>query len=192
MNYFIHFKSLLFFNREDGIKIRDLDGRNILPPAKEERIVSILAYCLMPNHYHLLVREKKENGITSFMRKLGTGYTMYFNTKYERNGVLFQGKFKSVLVSEDSYSHYIPHYIHVNPLDLVMNWREDEVDYRKAKTFLDSYKWSSYHYYLNSVDDLILDTGSVNDLYDLDLYRANFTDWLKSIELENIKDLVLE
>ncbi len=78
-------------------------------------LVSIAAYCLMPNHFHLLVQERKEGGISKFMQKLTTAYTMYYNTKNERNGVLFQGKFKSEHVGEDRYLKYLLAYLHLNP-----------------------------------------------------------------------------
>ena len=82
-------------------------------------IVEILAFVLMPNHFHLILQQKVDSGITKFMHKLGTGYTMYFNEKYSRVGHLFQGRFKAVLVEKDHHFLYLPHYIHLNPLDLM-------------------------------------------------------------------------
>jgi putative transposase len=81
-------------------------------------LVDILVFTLMPNHFHLLLRQKKENGISRFMQKLGTGYSMYFNKKHERVGGLFQGKFKAVHVNEEAHFIHLPHYIHTNPLEL--------------------------------------------------------------------------
>lgn len=93
-----------------------------------EMLVDILCYCLMPNHYHLLIKQHMDRGITEFMRKLGTGYTNYFNLKYDRVGSLFQGKFKAVHVSKEAHFLYLPHYIHLNPLDLRMpEWREKRI-----------------------------------------------------------------
>lgn len=111
-----------------------------------DRMVELLAFCLMPNHYHLLIQEVQEGGITEFMRKLGTGYTNYFNQKHQRSGALFQGKYKVVRVSEDRYLRYLPYYIHLNPLDLIApEWRDGEIaDTAKAERFLESYRWSSY------------------------------------------------
>lgn len=80
-----------------------------------EQLVSIAAYCLMPNHFHLLVQEHEEGGISKFMQKLVTGYTMYYNTKNERTGALFQGKFKSEHAGDDRYLKYLLAYIHLNP-----------------------------------------------------------------------------
>jgi putative transposase len=120
-----------------------------LPNIKREPrkiLVEILAYCLMDNHFHMIVRQKAENGITEFMRKLGTGYTNYFNKKYERSGSLFQGRFKSICIKSNSHLMYLPMYIHLNPLDFKFHeWRKKKIkNYKEATQFLDSYRWSSY------------------------------------------------
>ena len=81
---------------------------------KEEDLVSIIAYCLLPNHYHFILREKVEGGISRFMQKLGTSYTMYFNAKYERTGVLFQGKFKATHLDKDSSLEFTSAYVNLN------------------------------------------------------------------------------
>jgi len=83
---------------------------------KGEPLVDIAAYCLMPNHFHLLLHQKVDGGISKFMQKLTTGYTMYFNTKHERSGALLQGTFKSKHAGEDRYLRYVLSYIHLNPL----------------------------------------------------------------------------
>ena len=88
-------------------------------------LVEIFCFCLMPNHYHFIIRQLADNGITEFMRKIGTGYTNYFNTKYQRVGPLFQGKFKAVHIFNQAHLLYLPHYIHLNPLDTSFpEWRE--------------------------------------------------------------------
>src|SRR3989344_3887322 len=98
---------------ESSIEVR-------LQSEKKKRLVEIIAFCLMPNHYHLLLRQRVDGGITEFMRKLGGGYVNYFNLKHQRVGPLFQGKFKSVLISDESQFMYIPFYIHLNPVDLIV------------------------------------------------------------------------
>jgi len=113
-------------------------------------LVDIVSFCLMPNHYHLLLKQRKDHGISKFIQKLGTGYTHYFNQKYERSGVLFQGKFKAIHITSDEYLTHLSRYIHLNPLELkypeykekgVKNWSE-------AATYLTSYRWSSYLDYI--------------------------------------------
>ncbi len=102
-------------------------------------LVDILAFVLMPNHFHLLLKQKKEGGVSKFMQKLGTGYTMFFNKKYERSGSLFQGRYKSVNVSSNRQLLYIPHYIHLNPLPILKNNSQ-----KNTLQLLKEYKWSSF------------------------------------------------
>lgn len=77
--------------------------------------LSLLAFCLMPNHFHLLIKQSSIDGITKLLRAVSTRYVMYFNKKYERVGTLFQGKFKAVLVQEDAHLLHLSRYIHLNP-----------------------------------------------------------------------------
>jgi len=77
-------------------------------------LVDIVAYCLNPNHYHLIVRQESEKGIERFMQKVGTGYTKYFNRRYERSGPLFGGKFKSVYVDSNEYLLHLSVYVNRN------------------------------------------------------------------------------
>jgi len=117
---------------------------------QRERLVDIHAFCLMNNHYHILVSEKVEKGISSFMHKMNMGYTKYFNRRYERSGVLWQGKHRKVLIAQDAHFLYIPFYIHLNPLDYTHpEWRKGEVrDVEGALSALQEYRWSSHLDYL--------------------------------------------
>lgn len=81
---------------------------------QEERLVEIIAYCLNQNHYHLLLRQVSEKGIEKFMQRIGNGYTKYFNHKYDRTGVLFQGKFKAVHVDSNEYLLHVSAYVNLN------------------------------------------------------------------------------
>lgn len=78
------------------------------------KLVDIICYCLSPNHYHFILSPLVENGIEKFMQKLGAGYTMFFNSKYERNGVLFQGRFKAIHINSDEYLMYLNVYVNLN------------------------------------------------------------------------------
>jgi len=115
-----------------------------------KKIVSIGAYCLMPNHFHILITPTEEKGISKFMQKLGTAYSMYYNKKYKRTGGLFEGKFKSQHLSNDRYLKYLFSYIHLNPIKLIQkNWREVGIKNKKeALEYLQNYKYSSYFDYL--------------------------------------------
>ena len=112
---------------------------------RRDCLVRILAFCLMPNHFHLLVQQRQDKGITRFMRKLGTGYTNYFNLKYGRVGSLFQGVFKAAVVEKDVHFNYLPWYIHTNPLSLFQpSWHKEGLqDIGAAIEFLENYRWSS-------------------------------------------------
>ncbi|MBI2612602.1 transposase [Candidatus Kaiserbacteria bacterium] len=118
------------------------------PYIERERIVDLHAWCLMRNHYHLLISERMDGGTTTFMRKLNTGYTNYFNERYKRSGVLFQGKTKKVLIHSRAHFLHVIHYIHLNPLDYVSSareWRNGRVaDAATAKKRLEQYRWSSF------------------------------------------------
>jgi putative transposase len=125
--------------------------------------VDICAYVLMPNHFHLLLREKADGGISRFMQKLTTGYTMYFNKKNERSGALFQGRFKAKHANDDRYLSYLLAYIHLNPVKLIEpNWKKGGIgDRGKAEQYLKEYSYSSYQDYLgtNRVAGKILNTA---------------------------------
>ncbi len=113
-------------------------------------IVDLHAFCLMPNHYHLLVSERVDGGLPLFMKKLNMGYAKYFNERYQRSGALFQGKYKRVLVRREAHFSHLPLYIHLNPLDLLApEWRQGNVgNPRRALDHLERYRWSSLPDYL--------------------------------------------
>mgnify|MGYP001581037561 len=114
-----------------------------------ERLVDIGAYCLMSNHFHLMIRERAENGITVFMKKVATAYSMHFNAKYEHSGTLFQGRFKSRLVDNEAYLNWLFSYIHLNPVKVIdPRWKETGItDEGGAEKYIERYKYSSYHDY---------------------------------------------
>lgn len=111
-----------------------------------EPIVAIGAYVLMKNHFHLLIKETTEQGISRFFSKVLTSYSSYFNKKYKRTGRLFEGTFKAKHIDSDEYLKYIFAYHHLNPVKVVEpNWKEDGIIDRSAtKAFLSKYHFSSY------------------------------------------------
>lgn len=86
--------------------------------------VELLAYCLMPNHFHLLIKQNKKEVMKNFMQSLATRYSMYFNKKYDRVGSLFQGNYKAVLITKDQYLLHLSRYIHLNPSQYTSNLLE--------------------------------------------------------------------
>jgi putative transposase len=117
-----------------------------------EMLVEVIIFCFMPNHYHLVLRQLVDGGISLFMKKLANGYTGYFNEKYSRKGIgaLFQGRFKAVHVKDDKQLQALVCYIFTNPVELIeRNWKEAGVkDIKKVIQFLESYRWSNYLDYI--------------------------------------------
>lgn len=150
------FLSLLFLCNS-GIPIHRSDHQGgslekIFSIPRETTLVDIGAYCLMPNHFHLLVHEQTAGGTSIFMQKLSTAYTLYFNKKYERRGSLFEGTFRTRHASIDSYLKYLFAYIHLNPIGIIeKDWKKNHITHRsKAEIFLKSYHYSSYLDYADS------------------------------------------
>jgi putative transposase len=128
---------------------KNLDLRNPnFPDRPERQIVDLHAWCLMKNHYHLLLSECAEGGLTLFLRKLNIGYANYFNERYNRSGSLFQGRTKKVHVNSDAYFIHILNYVHFNPLDYFAkgrDWRTRSLTNPvQAHEYLLRYRWSSY------------------------------------------------
>lgn len=127
------------FNFADFLKSHKLE--EIFDESRNGTLVSVLSYVLMPNHFHILVYEHIEGGISKFMNKLLTAYSMYFNTRYQRSGPLFVHPFRSQHISRDSQYLWIFSYIHLNPLKIKkINLEESNL----AKNFLKSYTYSSF------------------------------------------------
>lgn len=150
-------------------------------------LVDLCAYCLMPNHFHLLVREKKAGGISRFMQKLMTAYTMYFNVRHERNGALFQGKYKARHASNDRYLKYLISYIHLNPVQRIEpRWKETGISHRKrAERFLQEYPYSSYLDYCDHLrhEKNILDVKALPEYFDTpDDFKKHVNAWLSRRE----------
>ncbi len=123
-----------------------------LSPDRGKKLVDIHGWCLMSNHYHLLLSECLDCGISLFLRKLNVGYAKYFNERYIRSGTLFQGRTKKIHIDTDAHFLHILNYIHFNPLDTLpdtQDWRNKKIaDSELALKHLKSYKWSSYPDYI--------------------------------------------
>lgn len=101
------------------------------------RYVELIGFTLMPNHYHLIIYNAKDDGISRYMQRVLNSYTKYFNTKYEQSGHLFQGPYKAVHIADDNQLSYLSAYIHRNPNEL-KEWKGKEIEY----------PWSSYQDYV--------------------------------------------
>lgn len=113
--------------------------------------VSILAYCLMPNHFHLLIRQHIDQGIQKFMANIQNSYTKYFNTKYKRVGPLLQGTFKAVWIESDDQLLHVSRYIHLNPM----------ASFLVSDTQLLTYPWSSLPEYKTPRDGGVCETTTI-------------------------------
>lgn len=135
-------RSEIFHDESDYLYLERLIARYLSPkPFKDPKgreyvslrdCLDLNAYCLMPNHFHMLVYQRKEQGMTKFIQSVYTAYTMYFNKKYKRRGSLFENRFKAVEILTDSQLQHITRYIHLNHRDFRI------------------WKHSSYHDYLNA------------------------------------------
>ena len=125
-------------------KERQLQHVLITYPDRGAPLVEIGAYCLMPNHFHFMLKEIRQGGIALFMQKIFTGYTIYFNQKNERMGALFAGTFKSKHVGDDRYLRQLLSYIHCNPIELFApRWKEGKGSVPKIEKWLGGYQYSS-------------------------------------------------
>ena len=147
-------------------------------------MVDILCFSFMPNHLHLLVRQTNEGGIVKFMQKLGGGYGRYFNKKYERNGYVFQGRFKSVHIETDEQLKIVFVYIHANPISIIEP-KSKEIGIKnpdKAIKFLENeYRWSSYFDYIGKQNFLSVTEREfmLNVMGGADSCKKSVDDWVK-------------
>ncbi len=195
-------KRIIFLDDADRVRFVKLlylangEGRILMEPLarmplkeiiplfpKEKPLTAIGAYCLMPNHFHILAKETQPNGVSRFMQKIGTAYAMYFNTKYKRTGRLFESTFKASRVDNDNYLRYIFSYIHLNPVKLIdYSWKDEGIkDVEHARNFLSRYPYSSYFDFLGVArpEQVILARAQFPDYFkDKREFTETIDDWL--------------
>lgn len=175
-------KLLFLSNSMDNFNIRDIK-KNFFDFNRKEKLVAIGSYCLMPNHFHLLITQTEVGDISKFMQKLTTAYSMYYNKKYTRTGSLFEGKFKSQYINSDRYLKYLFSYIHLNPIKIIQrDWKEKGIkDKKKALDFLENYKFSSYLDFLSAgrEENVILDGNYFPDYFpNEDKIKEEIFEWI--------------
>lgn len=150
-----------------------------------DKLVDIICFCLMPNHFHLLLNQMKDNGISKFMANLQNSFTRYFNTKHERIGPLLQGQFKAVLIEDDNQLLHLSRYIHLNPYSSYIV---------KNLGILEEYPWSSFPEYLGRTAIEICNKNVIlSQFKDRIAYKKFVFDQADyQRKLEAIKHLVLE
>lgn len=169
-----HFLRLTYDER--SVLLSNLENGNL-------KTIELIAFCLMPNHFHLLVKQASEGGISTFLKKITDSYTRYFNVKNDRVGPLFQGSFKAVHIENNEQLMHVSRYIHLNPL----------VSYLvKEDSFL-SYSWSSLPEYLNGNSKLINSKPVLENFKTADKYLQFVLDQADyGKQLEQIKHIKLE
>ncbi len=159
-------------------------------------LIEIHAFALMDNHFHILIKQIQENGISSFMNKLG-GYSYYFNKKYKRVGPLFQGRFKAVPIETDEQLKNTFVYVNTNPVGLIhKNWKEEGVEnFEETMKFLLEYQWSSCLNYLGKKprSNLVQKDFFINFFGSIDDCKKEIESWLKyKVEVNKFKDVLLK
>lgn len=161
------------FSNHNRFKIKDFSNN--------PKIVEIICYCLMPNHFHLLLKQVKEKGIQEFLSKVSNSYTKYFNTKNNRVGPLFQGQFKAVAVESDEQLLHLSRYIHLNPYvsELTKDW--------------ENFPFSSFAEFTSSSNNSICVKEYILDFYknpkDYKNFVKDYASYAK--DLEKIKHLLI-
>lgn len=177
--------------REDIVE-KDIDAYDF---ERGEPLVSIGAWALMPNHFHLyLTSPRSDLGegevgsgqislISTFAKKLCVAYSMYVNKKYSRTGSLFGSRFKSIRISDENHAKYLFSYIHLNPVKIIdPMWKTRGIsDKDKTIEFLNKYKWSSYGEYkgINRKESVIIDPEKFPDYFrDKKVFECEIFEWL--------------
>lgn len=180
---------LYLANSEQDVRISNIPKttkyEDIFVRERGEPLVAVGAYCLMPNHFHLLVTPLAKDGISRYMLKLQTGYAMYFNTRNERNGSLFQGPFRSSHVDNDRYMQYLYSYIHLNPAKLRdPQWKKRVRSGNDLIKFVERYPYSSYSAYLNAAHTITDPTMFPDYFSSKEDAVSHIVDWLIFEETE--------
>jgi putative transposase len=142
------------------------------PLANIEKEINLIEYCLMPNHFHLILQQISVDGVTKLLRRIATTYSMYFNKRYKRVGYLFQSKYKAALVETDAYLLHLSRYVHLNPS-------------RLTRSDLVNYPYSSYKYFIGTAKagwikpDLVLAYFDKSKLYPFLLKHPSYNNFVE-------------
>ncbi|MBU1159697.1 transposase [Patescibacteria group bacterium] len=176
---------------------QDATIEDALRIAKEgEKLVDILCYVIMPDHYHLLLKEIKENGISNFIHKCNISVAKYINIKNDRSGPLFESLFKSKHIATNEYLLHLSLYIHLNPLDFLVGkyWREHKIkNWNLSQKKLLNYPWSSLKAFLykNYEDRIVSGTEIIlNQFKDRKEYESFLQEWSEE-SISKINDIII-
>lgn len=162
-----------------------------------EKLVDILCYVIMHDHYHLLIKELRNNGITDFIRRCNTSIAKYINIKFNRSGPLFESNFKAKHIDSNEYLRHLSIYIHLNPLDFLIDksWRYHNLkNWEYARNKLLDYPWSSLKAFLDKNFKNQIISGReiiINQFKNGREYEEFLQEWTE-IEKEEIKDIIID
>ncbi len=179
----------MYLDNPENLDKSDLYKKNRTARKSFYKQIDLLCYCLMPNHFHLILKQRGERDISEFMRSLIINYSMYFNSIHKRVGPLFQGAYKAVLIKNDNYLLHLSRYIHVNPLAKVGNLSK-----------VIDYPYSSYANYLGKKDTKWVKPGFILDYFEDNkgediIAQDSYKDFVEEYEYDSkdiIGDLILE
>ena len=156
----------------------ELDNADYIEIKNRADSVKLLSYCLMPNHFHLIIMQLDKTGMTELMRSISNAYVAYFNKHYKRVGGLFQGTYKAVLIEKDEHLIHVSRYIHMNPLEIHQK--------------LEEYPYSSYKHYLDNSHPKWLNLSTIIEQFANPKEYKKFVEDHKSDSVRMIKDLALD
>ncbi len=181
IKHYLPVKTKIRFSKREEIK--NDDSISLLPRLPQEnKLVEIIAYCIMPTHIHLILKQTVDKGISTFMSLISNSYSRYFNLKHKRKGPLWENEFKNVLITSDEQLLHLTRYIHLNPVSAFIVNRPGE------------WTASSYKEYLGEIDDA-QKICNFNDL--LTVVPSSYREFVENRisyqrELAQIKHLILE
>lgn len=150
----------------------------------EKHPITLLCYCLMPNHIHLILRQDSEEPIDVFIHRLHTAYTMFFNKKYERVGSVFQSRFKAKCIETDEYLLHGSRYVHINPIELLRPQGP------ALNSQLTKYPWSSYQEYTQPSSSLpisLCDTSIILNYFKKENKQQSYKQFVGNM-IRNVSD----
>lgn len=183
VNYYRFANCPIKFSHFKQLSVEERTNILIRLEKESEKLVEIMTFCFMPNHVHFLLKQLRHNGISTFMAKVTSGFSHYFNVRYERVGHLFQGNFGAVRIEDDNQLIHTSRYIHLNPITSYLI----EIDE------IDNYEYSSYLEFtgkksgFSNTKEVLSYFKSVEDYKKFIRDQANY-----ARQLDNIKHLTLE
>lgn len=156
INFYRFSNPVLRFSHYNRMTIKNKNEFLDVLYENQPKMIKILGFCIMPNHFHFLIKQLTENGISTFMRRVENSYAKFYNTKFERKGALFQSMFKLVLIENENQLIHTLRYIHLNPITSYILKSEKE---------LFNYKWSSIRDYLGKKHTEFVDVELISKMF---------------------------